>query len=63
MFVVYNENTSHRRRSGVFIVNFEHFSNIFSGVYIAHFEQGNVSCVDVISFSEGSKGYLSRQTC
>ena len=63
MFVVNNENTSHRRRSGVFIVNFEHFSNIFSGVYIADFEQGNVSCVDAISFSEGSKGYLSRQTC
>ena len=31
------------RRSGVFIVNFEHISHPFSSVYIVDFEQVNVS--------------------
>ena len=44
MFKVNNKNTRrHRRRSGVFIVNFEHISQFFSSVSIVEFEQINVS--------------------
>ena len=32
-----------RRRSGVFIVNFEHILHIFSSVFIVVFKQVNVS--------------------
>ena len=35
--------TPERRRSSVFIVNFEHISHIFFQVSIADFEQVNVS--------------------
>ena len=40
-----NKNTErrHRRRSAVFIVNFEHISHLFFGGYIVKFEQVNVN--------------------
>ena len=35
----------HSRRSGVFIVNFEHISNLLSSASIVDFEQVNLSWV------------------
>ena len=37
----------HGRRSGVFIINFEHISHLFSSVSTVDFEQVNVSWVTV----------------
>ena len=36
-------------RSGVFIVNFEHISKLFSSVPIVDFEQVNVGWVDALT--------------
>ena len=47
MFKVNNKNTGRTswRCFGVFIVNFENISQLFSSVSIVNFEQVNVSCV------------------
>ena len=46
MFRVNNKNTK-RRRSGVFIVNFEYILYMFSIVSIVDFEQVNISWVGI----------------
>ena len=39
----------HWRRSGVFIVNFEHISHLFPSVFVVDFEQVNVVWVRTMS--------------
>ena len=49
MFKVNNKDTrtTSKRRSGIFIITFDHISHIFSGVSIIDFEQEKICWLDL----------------